>query len=45
MGCYNWFYHADMINVLYRNLTFQLGVNSCLDMFSRKNILDDLLLN
>ena len=43
MSRYNWFHHTDMINLFYQNLTFQLGVNSCLDMFSRKNILHGLL--
>ena len=28
--------HTDMINLFYENFRFQLGVNSCLDMFSRK---------
>ena len=42
MGRYNWFYHTDMINLFYQNLTFPLGVNSCLDSFSRKNILHGL---
>ena len=43
MGRYNWFRYIDMINLFYQNLTFPLGVNSCLDMFSQKNILYDLL--
>ena len=36
MGCYNWFHHTETINMFYQNLTFPLGVNNCLDMFSRK---------
>ena len=36
MGRYNWFHHTEMINLFYQNLTFSWGVNSCLDMFSRK---------
>ena len=41
MGRYNWFRHTSMINLFYQNLTFSLGVNSCLDMFSQKSILYD----
>ena len=43
MGRYNWFRYIDMINLFYQNLTFPLGLNSCLDIFSQKNILYDLL--
>ena len=39
----NGFHHTGMINLFYQNLTFPLGVNHCLDMFSRINILHDLL--
>ena len=38
MSRYTWFHHTDMINLFYQNLTFPLGVSSCLDMFSRKKI-------
>ena len=40
---YNWFDHTEMINLFYQNLTFSLGVNSCLVMFSQKNILHGFL--
>ena len=43
MGRYNWFRNTSMINLFYQNLTFPLGVNSCLDMFSQKSILHDFL--
>ena len=32
MGRYYWFHYTGIINLFYQNLTFALGVNSCLDI-------------
>ena len=43
IGRYELFYHNDMIKLFYQNLTFPVGVNNCLHIFSRKNIVHGLL--
>ena len=40
---YNWLHNTEMMNLFYQNLTFTLGVNSCLDMFSQNDILHGFL--